>query len=53
MNNFDGQTWVAFSDLSGLKAMYIKDVDQAATALDKFYNTAYGLQENDELIILL
>ncbi len=50
MNNFDGQTWVAFSDLSGLKAMYIKDVDQAAAALDKFYNTTYSLQENDELI---
>lgn len=44
MNNFDGQTWVAFSDLSGLKALYEEDRDKAAIALDKFYNSVYELQ---------
>ena len=29
MNDFDGQTWVAFSDLSGLKALYEKNPEEA------------------------
>ncbi len=45
MNNFDGQTWVAFSDLCGLKAMYEKDIEKAAQALNKFYNIVYDLQQ--------
>jgi len=44
MNNFDGKTWVAFSDLSGLKALYEKKPEYAAKALDKFYNTIYQMQ---------
>jgi len=50
MNDFDGKTWVAFSDLCGLKAMYAKEPDQAAEALDKFYNVAYGLHSEDDII---
>jgi len=46
VNDFDGQTWVAFSDLCGLKAMYEKNTEQAAQALDKFYNTVYDLQHD-------
>jgi hypothetical protein len=50
MNDFDGQTWVAFSDLCGLKTMYEKDTEQAAQALDKFYNAVYDLQQRTDSI---
>jgi len=50
MHNFDGQTWVAFSDLCGLKTMYEKDSEKAAQALDKFYNKVYELQHNNDSI---
>lgn len=45
MNDFDGKTWVAFSDLSGLKALYEKKPEDAANALNKFYNTVFEIQE--------
>ncbi len=50
MNNFDGKTWAAFSDLSGLKALYEKKPEDAAKALDKFYNTIYDMQEEQNPI---
>ena len=50
MNDFDGQTWVAFSDLCGLKAMYEEDAEKAAQALNKFYNTVYDLQYSNNSI---
>ena len=50
MNDFDGQTWVAFSDLSGLKALYEKNPEDAAEALDKFYNAVYDVQEEQSPI---
>jgi len=52
MNDLDGQTWVAFSDLSGLKALYEKKPEDAANALDKFYNTVYEIQEERNPIIV-
>ena len=50
MNNFDGQTWVAFSDLSGLKKMYSKSHKKAAKALSKFYSSVYNLQQSKVVI---
>ena len=50
MNDFDGQTWVAFCDLCGLKAMYAKEPNQAANALNKFYNVAYDLHHENDTI---
>lgn len=50
MNDFDAPTWVAFSDLSGLKAMYAKDPVQATEALNTFYNTVYELQDTNNPI---
>lgn len=44
--DFDGQTWVAFSDLCGTKAIYAEDPDKAAKVLDIFYNTVYDIQCN-------
>ncbi len=44
LQDFDGQTWVAFSDLCGTKAMYKESPDKAAEALDRFYNAVYELQ---------
>ena len=46
MNSFNGQTWVAYSDLCGLKAMYASAPEEAVKALDKFYNTVYELQRD-------
>jgi len=43
--NFEGETWVAFSDLCGTKAMYKENPDKAAEALDHFYNTVYVVQQ--------
>ena len=45
LQHFDGQTWVAFSDLCGTKAMYLEDPDTASTALSRFYNTVYSLHD--------
>lgn len=50
MNDFDGKTWVAFSDLCGLKALYEKNPGDAAEALDKFYNAVYDVQEEQNPI---
>lgn len=50
MNNIDGKTWVAFSDLCGLKAMYAKEPDRAAEAINKFYNVAYELHSENDII---
>jgi len=41
--NFNGETWLAFSDLCGTKAMYKENPDKAAKALDHFYNTVYNV----------
>ncbi|MCK5610435.1 hypothetical protein KAR91_51660 [Candidatus Pacearchaeota archaeon] len=39
---FDGETFVAFSDLSGFK-YYMKDRDRAFQALNTLYNSAYSI----------
>ena len=44
IENFDGETWVAFSDLCGTKAMYAERPQKAGNALDRFYNTVYDVQ---------
>jgi hypothetical protein len=42
MQNFKGETFVAFVDISGFKVfMKDKDKDKAYKALDKFYNIGY------------
>lgn len=48
MYDYDGNTWVAFSDLCGLKAMYRKDPREAASALDRFYNITFDLQREED-----
>jgi hypothetical protein len=45
LENFDGQTWVAYSDLCGTKAMYNINRNMAGQALDKFYTTVNSIQE--------
>lgn len=40
LNNFSGETYVAFSDLNGFKEM-MRNQEKAAKALDKLYNKAY------------
>jgi hypothetical protein len=42
--DFDGETWVAFSDLCGTRAMYRTNPKKAAEALDEFYNAVYAVQ---------
>jgi len=37
VKSFEGNTWVAFIDISGFKQMLTKDVKQAERALEKFY----------------
>jgi hypothetical protein len=43
INNFDGETYVAFSDLNGFKEM-MQNHGKAAKALDKLYKTVYELK---------
>lgn len=40
LRSFDGDTWVAFLDISGFKQM-MKNLHLAEITLDKFYNTVY------------
>jgi hypothetical protein len=40
LRSFEGNTWVAFLDISGFKQM-MKNLHHAEIALDKFYNTVY------------
>lgn len=44
---FEGSTYVAFSDLSGFKKM-LEDADKAYDALDNLYNIAYDLFGSNE-----
>jgi len=44
LRDFDGKTWVAFSDLCGLKIFYKKDKGKALGALKTFYEMIYDLQ---------
>jgi len=41
--DFNGDTWVAFADLCGTKAMYAQSPKTAARALDCFYEAAFAL----------
>jgi hypothetical protein len=45
LENFEGQTWVAYSDLCGTKAIYRENPNNAAKALNRFYNEVYNLNE--------
>ena len=47
--HFDGNTYVAFSDLSGFKIM-LEDVRRAAEALDSLYTITYELFGNDRVV---
>ncbi len=49
--NFNGQTYVAFSDLCGFKHMMNENRKKAVKALDRFYESAYEIQ-NDEARLL-
>jgi hypothetical protein len=40
LRSFEGNTWVAFLDISGFKQI-MKNLHQAEKVLDKFYNTVY------------
>jgi hypothetical protein len=42
---FDGETWVAFTDLCGTKVMYNENPEVAAKALDTFYNTVFDIHQ--------
>lgn len=53
IENFSGDTWVAFSDLCGTKAMYAERPAKAAEALDRFYNTVYAVHEQRQGISCL
>jgi hypothetical protein len=45
LDDFNRQTWVAYSDLCGTKAKYDKDPEEAARSLGRFYNTVYELHQ--------
>ncbi len=45
LQDFDGDTWVAFSDLCGTKEMLAKSRHKAANALGRFYQTVYDLHD--------
>lgn len=47
INSFNGETYVAFSDLNGFKEM-MQNHERAAKALDKFYKTVYALKGKPE-----
>jgi hypothetical protein len=47
LNNFSGETYVAFSDLNGFKEM-TRNLDTAGKALDKLYQTVYELKSKHE-----
>jgi len=53
LQDFDGQTWVAFSDLCGTKAMYRKNPKKAAKALHEFYNAVYRVQQQRQQVSAL
>ncbi len=53
LQNFEGQTWVAFSDLCGTKAMYKEGHHKADKALGRFYQTVYDLHESSRGISAL
>lgn len=40
LRSFEGNTWVAFLDISGFKQL-MKNLHEAEITLDKFYNTVY------------
>jgi len=45
ISNFDGETFVAFTDISGFKEM-LKNQDRAIRAIDKFYSKGYEILLN-------
>lgn len=47
ISNFSGDTYVAFSDMNGFKEM-MRDHQNAAKALNKFYSTVYELKTKSE-----
>lgn len=47
LNNYTGETYVAFSDLNGFKEM-TRNLDTAGRALDKLYQTVYDLKSKNE-----
>lgn len=47
INNFSGETYVAYSDLNGFKEM-MRNLDTAGKALDKLYQTVYELKSKHE-----
>lgn len=47
LNNFSGETYVAFSDLNGFKEV-MRNHERAAKALDRLYNSAYELKTKHE-----
>lgn len=53
LQDFDGQTWVAFSDLCGTKEKIRQGHRVAARALSNFYNTVYNIHEETEGISAL
>ena len=50
VDDFSGDTFVAFVDISGFKQKLQKNVFQAKTVLEGFYKTGYStLKENDKI----
>ena len=43
--NFEGKTWVAFTDLCGTKDMYKEKPEIAAKALHTFYNAVFNIHQ--------
>ncbi len=50
INNFDGNTFVAYLDISGFKVLMKEDTEKAWRALDRFYQHGYDvLNENRQV----
>ena len=49
INNFDGETYVAYIDISGFKEL-MQDEERALRALDRLYQTGYDIirDQNDD-----